>query len=264
MARRKILTGIAVLLVTLVCHGQNEQSDSIRQIMFAADSLSAAKPERTIWDYASLAYFHRLTAEQQLAMQMREGIDFGTLYTPIIPGEVTPLTWKNGGVMVRGGRQSLPGMMGIESGEAGIYHEEGRWSMYAGATVNKYGYFQGLHTQYGVTGSVSYMISPNVTVTAFGTYYFNGAPKMGPGLPLPPSMAGYYGQTKFGGIVDYSINERWGVETGVQMVQPTGMRRIEVEPIVTPYYKLGNGKTKVRIGLPVGQILYHVMRRHVH
>lgn len=262
MSIKNTLVTIAVMLTTAVCQGQNERNDSIRPNITVADSLInfGSAEERTLWDYESLAYFHRLTAEQQLAMQMRKGIDFGALYTPMIPGEVTPLTWKDGGVRVRGGRQSLPGMMGIESGEAGIYQEVGRWSMYAGATVTKYGYFQGLHTQYGVTGSVSYMISPNVTVTAFGTYYFNGAPKMGLGLPLPPSMAGYYGQTKFGGILDYSINERWGVETGVQMVQPTGTRRIEAEPIVTPYYKLGSGK--VKIGLPVGQILYHVLRRH--
>ncbi len=48
-------------------------------------------------------------------------------------------------------------------------------------------------------------------------------------------MIGYYGQSKFGGYLDYQINERWGVQTGVQTVQQVGTNRYQAEPIVTPY-----------------------------
>lgn len=252
-----------MVLVSGVGLAQSEQNDTIKKVIVVADSMlpETGGMQPTPRDYESLSYFNRMTAAELLALQMRQGADLGIVYTPIMAGEATPVTWKNGGVMVSGGRESLPGLMGIERGEAGIYQQAGRFSFYAGGIVNKYGSFQGLQTQWGMRGNLSYMISSDLTISAFGEYYSNGAPRTGPGLPFPPSIVGYYGYTKFGAKLDYSINDRWGVETGMQMVQPTGMRSIEAEPIVTPYYKLGSGKHKVKIGLPVGQILYHMIRR---
>ncbi len=81
---------------------------------------------------------------------------------------------------------------------------------------------------------------------------------MANGMPMPPSMMGYYGRSTYGGYLDYRINEHWGVQTGVQTVQQVGTGKYEAEPIVTPYYKINK---KVAIGLPVGQILYHVLKR---
>lgn len=81
---------------------------------------------------------------------------------------------------------------------------------------------------------------------------------MANGMPMPPLMLGYYGRSTFGGYVDYHINEHWGVQTGVQTVQQVGTNRYRAEPIVTPYYKINK---KVAIGLPVGQILYHILRK---
>lgn len=75
---------------------------------------------------------------------------------------------------------------------------------------------------------------------------------------MPPSMMGYYGRSTYGGYLDYRFNEHWGGQAGVQTVQQVGTGKYEAEPIVTPYYKINK---KVAIGLPVGQILYHVLKR---
>ena len=61
-------------------------------------------------------------------------------------------------------------------------------------------------------------------------------------------MIGYYGRSTFGGYFDFQINERWGVQTGMQTVQQVGTNRYKAEPIVTPYYRINK---KVAIGLPV-------------
>ncbi len=174
------------------------------------------------------------------------------------PGQATLLHWKNGGIIASGGTQSFPGLMQIDNGAFGFYQSAGNFTFYAGGVANKYGYFNGLATQYGLNGSISYHIAPGWTATLFGDFYFGQPPLMANGMSMPPSMAGYYGRSKAGGYLDYQINERWGVCAGVQSVQQIGSNRYEAEPIVTPYYKISK---KVSIGLPVGQILYHVLKR---
>lgn len=66
---------------------------------------------------------------------------------------------------------------------------------------------------------------------------------------------------KFGGYVDYEANENFGVEVGGQTVKQIVSNKYEIEPIVTPYIKAGSGKKKVKIGLPVGQILNSIIRK---
>ena len=173
------------------------------------------------------------------------------------PGQARIFNWKGGEILATGGIITFPGLMQIETGSIGVNQNIGKFSFYAGAIVNKYGFFQGLHTQYGVNGSISYQIMPQLSFTAFGTYYFGKPFDMPNGSRMAPAMAGFYGRSLFGGTLDYQINENWGVEAGAQAVQSIGMKRFEPEPIVTPYYKIGK---KVKIGLPVGQILYHIIR----
>lgn len=75
---------------------------------------------------------------------------------------------------------------------------------------------------------------------------------------LPPSIAGYYGRTSFGGYLDYQINDYWGVEAGARTVRQLDTNRFESEPIVTPYYKINK---KVKIELPIAEILYHILKK---
>ncbi len=174
------------------------------------------------------------------------------------PGQARLFNWNSGAITASGGTKLLPGMMQIDSGSLGIYQSVGNFTFYAGGIVNKYGYFNGLHTQYGLNGKITYRVTPRLSTTLFGDYYWGPLPQMANGMPMSPSMAGYYGRSTIGGYLDYQINEHWGVQTGVQSVQQIGTNRYQAEPIVTPYYKISK---KVAIGLPVGQILYHVLKK---
>lgn len=178
----------------------------------------------------------------------------------VIPGLSTLFQWGNGGVVANGFSATYLGLIKIDSGSLGIYQRIGNLSYYIGGVTNKYGYFKGINTQYGINGSISYQFTPDFSLTAFGAYYFGRPSMMCNGLPMPPSMIGYYGLSRFGGYFDYRISERFGVKIGGQAVQLFGLNRIEFEPIATPYIKAGTGKRKFRIELSVGQILYNSLK----
>lgn len=174
----------------------------------------------------------------------------GTAYIPL---------WRNGGLAASGSISVMPGLMQIDSGSFGFKQSIGNFSFYMGGMANKYGFFNGLHTQYGVNGNILYQFSPNLSFTGFGNYYFGQPPMMGNGLPMQPAMIGYYKVSTFGGYISYQFNETFGVDVGAQAVQQFGTDKYQLEPIVTPTVKVG----KVKFGLPVGQILNGIIRSHI-
>lgn len=184
-------------------------------------------------------------------------LHLGALY----PNQATLFNWSDGGMIVNGLSTSYPGLMKIDSGSLGVYQKIGNLSYYVGGIANKYGYFKGVYTQYGINGCISYQFTSDLSLTAFGTYYFGRPPVMHNGLPLPPSMIGYYGVSRFGGYFDYRISERFGVKIGGQVVQRFGLNSYEFEPIATPYINAGSEKRKFKIELPVGQILYNALTK---
>lgn len=150
--------------------------------------------------------------------------------------------------------------MQIDSGTVGVYQRIGNVTFHAGAIANKYSFFHGLTTQYGLDGSLTYQFSHKISFTAFGTYYFRQHPMMSGGSLPAPSIAGYFCVSKFGGYINYDASDRVGVLVGGQAVQQLGTQNYKAEPIVTPYIKFGSGKNKFAIGLPVGQILNGLLR----
>ncbi len=178
-----------------------------------------------------------------------------------IPGEATVYGWNSGRIVAHGFSSVYPGLMKIDSGSIGISQNLGNFSFYIGGMANKYGFFRGLHTQYGINGSISYSFNERLSATVFGTYYFGRPPSMPNGMSMPPAMIGFYNTSRFGGYVDYEISDHFGMEAGAQAVQRVGTSKYEPEPIVTPYMKIGSGKSKVKIGLPVGQIMYHILKK---
>ncbi len=176
-----------------------------------------------------------------------------------VPGQSNLYSWRNGSITATGAEMDMPGLMHIYNGGIGISQNHEKISLYLGVEANKYGFYQGLHTQYGITGNLSYYLSPHITFTAYGTYYFGAPPTMSGGLPMLPGMLGYYQRSTFGGYLNYRINDKYGVLVGGQAVQQTGTQKYQFEPVVTPYFKIG----KVVIGLPVGQILNGIIREQV-
>ena len=235
-----------------ISYGQSTPEDISLERFMQTDSISATEGE------ASYHVAYALAVEPFIPYRLAKPLNLHIPDFRFTPGQASLFNWERGGVVASGGTRAFPGLMQIDSGALGVYQSVGNLSFYAGGMVNKYGYFNGLHTQYGLSGNVTYQFSPRLSATVFGDYYFGQPPRMSNGMPMPPAMIGYYGRSTFGGYIDYRINERWGVQTGVQTVQQVGTNRHEVEPIVTPYYRVSK---KVAIGLPVGQILYHLLRK---
>lgn len=169
--------------------------------------------------------------------------------------------WHNGEIAISGQSISYPGMMQNDAGSIWISQRIGNLSVCIGALANKYGWYQGIKNQYGLTGSLYYQISPKLSFKIYGTYYFSSDPLMINGMYLPPSMLGYYDYTKFGGYLNYNVNNRFGIQMGGQIIKRTYSNSYEAEPIATPYIKVGKGKKKIGIGLPVGQILNGLFSR---
>ena len=156
-----------------------------------------------------------------------------------------------------------PGLMNKDSGYMGMSFGNDRINFYVGGIVNKYGFYSGAIRQFGVNGRFSCQLSSPWTFTIFAYYYGrNRMPIMPDGSPMPPSMLGYYDVSRFGGYINYSPSDRFGIQVGGQVVERMGDRNhYEVEPIATPYIKVGRGKKKIGIGLPVGQILNGLLGR---
>lgn len=173
-----------------------------------------------------------------------------------MPGQSNLYSWRNGLIMATGAEMDMLGLMHIDNGAIGVFQNHENISLYLGVEANKYGFYQGVHTQYGLTGNISYYFSPHLSFTAYGTYYFGAPPIINSGLPMSPGMVGYYQRSTFGGYMNYRINDRSGILVGGQAVQQTGTNKYQFEPIVTPYFKVG----KVAIGLPVGQIFNRIIR----
>lgn len=176
-----------------------------------------------------------------------------------LPGQSNLFSWSNGAIMATGADKDMPGLMHMNQGAITLFQNYGPISLNTGVIANKYGYYQGVHTQYGIMGNISYHISPSLSLTAYGTYFMGNVPTMNGGLPLPPGMLGYYQRSTFGGYFNYRFNKRYGILVGGQAVQQTGTHDYKFEPVVTPYFKVG----KIDIGLPVGQILNGIIRDQI-
>ncbi|MDE7407069.1 MAG: hypothetical protein K2M76_01505, partial [Muribaculaceae bacterium] len=237
----------------------------------APDSLASVTEIRSVSPLPALPYDTLAHHIAPLSVSLGRYTDLQSDYIPskpaltmprlsFSPGQAIVTSWHSGAIVARGASNTLPALMRIDSGSLGFYQNVGPLSVHAALLANKYGYFRGLHTQYGVEGSLSYRIAPRLTATMFGTYYFGNPPVIGPGLPMMPAMAGFYGTSAFGGYMDVDISDHFGMKVGAQGVQHIGTTRFEPEPIVTPYLKVGSGKNKVQIDLPVGEIHYHTIR----
>lgn len=261
--RHKYYISLLIALFPITCLSQNERKDSIpfeKNLSDSIDRRIVGNPEITIPAVSfsdhprmrnpSIAPLFPYTSVNRLNLQ---DPDFN-----FTPGQTSIFRWNNGAILATGAMTQLPGMMNIESGTLGIYQALGNFTLNAGGIVNKYGYFNGLHTQYGLNLSINYQFSTRLSATLFGEHYFGQPPGMDYGTPMSPGMIGYYGRSSYGGYFDFQINEHWGVQTGVQTVQQVGTNKFQAEPIVTPYYRINK---KVAIGLPVGQILYHILRK---
>ena len=179
---------------------------------------------------------------------------------PVTPGLAMIVSLPNLNVTANGSATSLPGMAGIESGRLSASTLIGPLSLTAWAGAEKYGYFRGLQTIYGFGGSISYQISPRLSLTAFGSYYTSPSSGNRPDIRLLPGLAGMMSMTTVGGYASYDLSEHWGVSVGAEATRSVFDGRWHAQPIVTPYYKIND---KVAIGANVGGIAYGLLQNYL-
>lgn len=247
---------LMILLSSLICFGQVIENDISVKNYAIPDSVNknptnykVSDPSANVSNNPSLNQLTKPISEFDSLMYLAP-INSANTYVP--PGSAIIPLWKNAQFVATGDIRDYPGLMQIHSGTIGINQSIGNFSLNMGAIANKYGYFNGLQTQYGVYANLQYQFIPQLSFSGFGSYYF-GKPN---GFPLLPSMIGYYRTSTFGGYMSYQFNRTFGIDVGAQAVQQFGANKYYVEPIVTPTVKLG----KVKIGLPVGQILNGIIR----
>lgn len=265
---RRILLTVCVIFTYIVCSAQTERIDSVGSdkkmngdTVTLKSHTGVSLGKDSVSDHYNLSFRYNPAGEPSFNYRMDHPLELKIPEMRFTPGQAAIFSWTNGAVSASGGRNIYPGLMRIDSGSIGVNQRVGNFTLNAGGVVNKYGYFRGLHTQYGLNGSIAYHFSSEVSFTVFGTYYIGRPPVMGGNLPMSPAMVGYYGVSKFGGYADYSAGERFGILVGGQAVQQVGTYQYEPEPIETPYLKVGSGKKKIAVGLPVGQILYGIFKR---
>ncbi len=255
----RLSTIIISLLLSTACFARTELDDSIAgRHMLPSDTLSDVRLDSASRSIQALL-LSRGPALGLTGYQADNPFDVDIPAVAFTPGHAQLFTWHGCTLVATGSTNLYPGLMKVDSGSLVATRQAGRFTISLGASATKYGYFRGVHTQYGVSGSLSYLIFPRLSFTVFGNYYFGRPPVMDGGLPLPPSMAEVYKASTFGGYFDYEINDRFGVQVGAQSVRRIGTNSYRTEPIVTPYVKVGN----VGIGLPVGQIIYGIIQSEI-
>lgn len=263
----KILLPLSLLLLAQIpAFGQNDvtmssipDNDSIH---FQREMVNFM-PQKSIIGNTPLMPDNSFASDSLPSSFMKQRINYHPLYTNVPTDGANPPHFGNFQLTGFLYSNSFPGLMDVESGSLGLLYKHGRVSAYAGGIVNKYAFFRGMHTQKGVTGNFSYQFSPQLSATVFGTYYWGQPMRMANGAPMLPGMLGFYNVCRFGGYVDYQFSPHFGMQVGAQAVEQAGPVRThsqyEVEPIATPYVKVGN----VAIGLPVGQILNGIIRDNI-
>lgn len=173
------------------------------------------------------------------------------------PGSVDLWQWRSGGITASGQTEVMPGLMKTDQGALTLQRWFGSVEFSVFGSATKYGYYRGLSTQWGVGGSLTYLINDNLSFTAFGSYY-------SPTSLTQPAMLGYVNTSTYGGYFNYRFGDsRFGVKVGAQRYYcgPSGAGSWETQPIVMPYYQLRKG---VEFGVDLGGILYQVLRNSDH
>lgn len=267
--RRKIGIIITLMLLSaIICHGQEISDYEISHRDLKSDSMPVISNQYKEIGISALnkmesGYFLRPEFSNRPELTRRNKSSYlnsNCFYGDMpAPGTAFIPTWKNGGCLATGSISSYPGLMEIHKGSFGFVQNFGNLSIYAGGEAVKYGFFNGLHTQYGINGTIEYRFSPKIAITGYATYYFGRPPMMPNGLPMPTAMMGQFGVNSYGATVDYQFNETFGLIVGGEAVQQFGTNHYRFEPIVTPTISIG----RVRIGLPVGQILNDYIRSRI-
>jgi len=237
----------ASLIAAIAANGQTILHDSISAPVLKLETPTIGMPELQIETPGK--------AETEIKSVMKpRSSDMPIFRTPQMRYNAIPYgqiaEWRTGGISAAMGSASMPGLMGVEIGHIWIHQSMGALTFAANADAIKYGYFRGLETQYGFSGSLTYDINEQFSATLFGSYH------TAPHRFMTPAMLGYVSIPTIGGFLDWRINDRWGVEIGAQGYRSPIIRQWRIQPMVVPYFRLNK---KAKLGIDVGGILYNII-----
>jgi hypothetical protein len=154
--------------------------------------------------------------------------------------------WKGAYIGFAGMTDQKPGLMTTETGSVSLYQNLGRWQFTASALANKYWmpWQRTLSTQYGVGGTVAYILSDAVSLHAFGYYYANQ-------LQVGPAMTPYMNSTTYGGYANIRFSSLFGTNLGARRYVDPMTGQWTTVPIINPYINIGGG----RLEIPLGDLL---------
>lgn len=168
--------------------------------------------------------------------------------------EIAPIaSWSSGSLSGYGSRFTFPGLMSNETGSIGITQQFGAVTLSGSISADKYGYYRGLQTTYGIHGSLSYRISNHLTLNIFGDYYTNS-------ICHSPTTLPYIGTNRFGGYLGVEINEHIGLDIGAQQQYDPYSRSYIVVPIIRPYVNIN----EIPIGFDVGWLLKDLIGKTIY
>jgi hypothetical protein len=244
---KRIILSIAITLFTLSVRAQHEFTDTIHTAL-SSPATVLSTPTSTLNSPTTLYEYGERFDEYQDSVGR---LTAPSIYFPAFyPGQSSLLQWGGGALVAAGRRETMPGLMGLESAVLNYYQRMGRFALTAYGSVTKIGYFRGLSTQWGYGGSLSYQVSDNLSLTAFGSY----ATKT---RISNPAALGFVDYPSFGGYADIHFgSSRFGVKAGAQSYYALGSRHWQTQPIVMPYYRLAKG---CNLGIDVGGILYNIL-----
>jgi hypothetical protein len=246
---KKVFASIVIVSMSLCAHAQQELTDTM--------SIKINQQVTPIQSPGSIGVSTTpsLYQEEQQFKEYQDSLGLHTapvIYFPgIYPGQSSVFNWRNGGIVAAGRHETYPGLMNQDSAVLNFYQQVGDFSFTAYGSASKIGYFNGLATQWGYGGSMTYHVNDGLSFTAFGSYATQLNIRQ-------PAILGFVSYPTFGGYADYRFGDsRFGVQVGAQSYYSVLNQHWQAQPIVTPYFKLGNG---AKLGVDVGGILYNVFR----
>lgn len=145
-------------------------------------------------------------------------------------------------------KMSYPGLMKAHSLSMLLTYNYQRLTLTGGARMTRY-LFNDVHDQYGLLSKMDFRISDNISAVMFAQMY-NVNPYY--------SMAAFpfILSSQMGGYLSFQ-NGIWGFDVGARRTYDPFQGHWNTVPIVTPNVKWG----KMRIDLPVGEMLYYMLKK---
>lgn len=145
--------------------------------------------------------------------------------------------------------RSYIGLMDVQSVSGNMQYSFGAINMQGALIANRYHYYRGIISQYGISGQIVYSFKPNLSATIFGTYYNTNPFISMAAFPFVPT-------TSYGGYMTVGNNNNFYMNLGVERRYNTFEHKMETVPIISPAFKISN---KVTIELPLGDLVKHVV-----